>query len=129
MYDSQSANFYTLLDLTVRRLAVMRGDIYYAALQSTHETLKVFPTFVEVSNYADTLRLADQGQADAALVPRIFGAWAGRGSKAEKTSIMFSPVELRFAAPKGRRKEILDALRSEERRVGKEGRIWTLREQ
>jgi sigma-B regulation protein RsbU (phosphoserine phosphatase) len=110
VYAPRSANIHTLLDLTGRRLAVVRGDIYYAALQSTHQTLKVFPTFVEVSHYADALRLADQGQADAALVPRIFGAWAGRNSKAEKTSIMFSPVELRFAAPKGRGKEVLDAL-------------------
>src|SRR5262247_3361043 len=110
VYALPNANIHTLLDLTGRRLAVMRGDIYYAAFQSTHETLKVFPTFVEVSHYADTLRLADEGQVDAALVPRIFGAWAARGSNAEKTSIMFSPVELRFAAPAGRGKEVLDAL-------------------
>jgi serine phosphatase RsbU (regulator of sigma subunit)/ABC-type amino acid transport substrate-binding protein len=110
VYAPRNANIQTLLDLTGRRLAVVRGDIYYSALQSTHETLKVFPTFVEVSDYADTLRLAAQGQADAALVPRIFGAWAARGSKTEKTSIMFSPVELRFAAPKDRGKEVLDAL-------------------
>ena len=110
VYAPRNANIQTLLDLTGRRLAVVRGDIYYTALQSTHETLKVFPTFVEVSHYADTLTLVAEGQADAALVPRIFGTWAARGSKAEKTSIMFSPVELRFAAPKGRGKEILDAL-------------------
>src|SRR5262249_11942975 len=110
VYARPSANIRTLLDLTGRRLAVVRGDIYYSALRSTHETLKVFPTFVEVSHYADAFSLAAEGQADAALVPRIFGAWAARGSKAEKTSIMFSPVELRFAAPKGRGKEVLDAL-------------------
>ena len=110
VYAPPNANIHTLLDLTGRRLAVVRGDIYYAALQSTHETLKVFPTFVEVSHYADAFRLAAQGQADAALVPRIFGAWAARGGQAEKTSIMFSPVELRFAAPAGRGKEVLGAL-------------------
>ena len=110
VYAPRNANIQTLLDLTGRRLAVVRGDIYYGALQSTHETLKVFPTFVEVSHYADTLRFVAEGRADAALVPRIFGAWAGRGSKVEKTSIMFSPVELRFAAPKGRGQEVLDAL-------------------
>ena len=110
VYAPPNANIHTLLDLTGRRLAVVRGDIYYAALQSTHETLKVFPTFVEVSHYADTLRFVAQGQADAALVPRIFGAWAARGGQAEKTSIMFSPVELRFAAPAGRGKEVLGAL-------------------
>src|SRR5262249_31711098 len=76
VYAPRNANINTLLDLTGRRLAVVRGDVYYAALQSTHETLKVFPTFVEVKHYADALRLAAQGHADAALLPRIFGAWA-----------------------------------------------------
>ena len=36
-----------------------------------------------------------------ALVPRIFGAYHERLFAVEKTTIMFSPTELRFAAPKG----------------------------
>ncbi|MGH7305108.1 MAG: SpoIIE family protein phosphatase [Candidatus Rokuibacteriota bacterium] len=110
VYTRRNANIQTLLDLTGRTLAVVRGDIYYQSLQSTHETLKVFPTFVEVSDYADTLRLVSEGQADAALVPRIFGAWAERSNDLKKTLIMFGLAELRFAAPKGRQKEVLAAL-------------------
>ncbi|HTO11607.1 MAG TPA: transporter substrate-binding domain-containing protein, partial [Candidatus Binatia bacterium] len=76
VYVRRNSDVRTLLDLTDRTLAVVRGDIYYESLRSTHETLKVFPKFVEVSTYADTLRLVSQGQAEAALVPRIFGAYA-----------------------------------------------------
>lgn len=110
VYVRRDSDIRSLLDLTGRTLAVVRGDIYYESLRSTHAILKVFPTFVEVDAYADTLRLVAKRQADAALVPRIFGAYHQRKSKLEKTSIMFSPVELRFAAPKGRKKELLAAL-------------------
>jgi len=84
VYAPRNANIQTLLDLTGRRLAVMRGDIYYAALQSTHETLKVFPTFVEVTDYADTLRLVAQGQADAALVRASSGPGPGAAARSRR---------------------------------------------
>jgi len=110
VYIPPKSGIRTLLDLTDHTLAVVRGDIYYESLKSTHETLKVFPRFVEVDGYAETMRLVSEGQADAALVPRIFGAYHNRAGKLEKTSIMFSPVELRFAAPKGRQAETLATL-------------------
>ena len=111
VYVRRNAEIRSLLDLTDRSLAVMRGDVYYDSLWNTHAALKVFPKFVEVGAYADTLRLVSEGKADAALVPRIFGAFAERkNSKIEKTSIMFFPVELRFAAPKGRHADLLAAL-------------------
>ena len=106
----RDSNIKTLLDLTGRKLAVVRGDVYYHALRAAGPDLKIFPTFVEVSGYADTLRLVSDKEADAALVPRIFGAYQERSSTLEKTSIMFSPVELRFAAPQGTGKQILAAL-------------------
>ena len=110
VYVRPSSDIRTLLDLTGRRLAVVRGDIYYESFRNTHATLKVFPQFVEVGEYADTLRLVSENRADAALVPRIFGAYYERGGKLEKTTIMFSPVELRFAAPKGRHADVLATL-------------------
>jgi serine phosphatase RsbU (regulator of sigma subunit)/ABC-type amino acid transport substrate-binding protein/anti-sigma regulatory factor (Ser/Thr protein kinase) len=110
VYVRPGSGIRSLLDLTGRPLAVVRGDIYYDSLLRTHTTLDVFPTFVEVSGYRDALRLVTEGRADAALVPRIFGAFAERDHAVEKTSILFKLVELRFAAPKGRHAEILAAL-------------------
>jgi serine phosphatase RsbU (regulator of sigma subunit) len=74
------------------------------------DILKVYPKFIEVDTYEETLRLLAEGKADAALVPRIFGAYHERNFDIQKSSIMFSPTELRFAAPKGKRRELLAAL-------------------
>lgn len=110
VYVRADSSIMSLLDLTDRTLAVLRGDIYYESLKSTRDILKVYPKFVEVDTYGATLRLLAEGKVDAALVPRLFGATHDRNLPIQKTSIMFSPTELRFAAPRGKQKELLAVL-------------------
>ena len=110
VYVRRDSDIGTLLDLSGRTLAVVRGDIYYESFQSAQAALQVFPKFVEVSTYPDAVGLVSRGQADAALVPRIFGSYAERTNAIEKTSILLKPVELRFAATKGRHADVLAAL-------------------
>ena len=110
VYVAPRSPIRSLLDLTGRTLAVLRGDVYYESLKRTQAILKVFPTFVEVDSYRETLQLVAEGRAEAALVPRIFGAYHERVFAVEKTTIMFSPTELRFAAPKGMQGPLLETL-------------------
>ena len=110
VYVAPRSPIRSLLDLTGRTLAVLRGDVYYESLKRTQAILKVFPTFVEVDSYRETLRLVSEGRAEAALVPRIFGAYHERLFAVEKTTIMFSPTELRFAARKGTQGPLLETL-------------------
>jgi phosphoserine phosphatase RsbU/P len=110
VYVAPRSPIRSLLDLTGRPLAVLRGDVYYESLKRTQAILKVFPIFVEVDSYRETLRLVAEGRAEAALVPRIFGAHHERLFAVEKTTIMFSPTELRFAAPKGSQGPLLETL-------------------
>ncbi|HWU39993.1 MAG TPA: SpoIIE family protein phosphatase, partial [Candidatus Acidoferrum sp.] len=110
VYVRTDSPITSLLDLTDRTLAVLPGDIYYESLKGMQGLLKVYPKFVEVDTYEDALRLLAQGKADAALVPRLFGAYHERTLDIQRTSIMFSPTELRFAAPKGKQRELLAAL-------------------
>ena len=100
----------SLLDLTGRKLAVVREDIYYETFRRISAFSNVHPHFVEVESYENALRLVSAGKADGALLPRVFAAYQGQKFGVEKTAIMFSPSELRFAAPKGTRRPILDAL-------------------
>ena len=113
VYVAPSSPIRSLLDLTGRTLAVVRGDVYYESLKRTRDILKVFPTFVEVDSYRETLQLVAEGRAEAALVSRIFGAHHERLFAVEKTTIMFSPTELRFGAPKGTQGPLLGALDQE----------------
>ena len=110
VYVPPKSPIASMLDLTGRRLAVVREDIYYEAFKRISGDSNVHPRFVEVEAYRDTLRLMSTGGADGALLPRIYAAYHAEEFGVEKTTIMFSPSELRFAAPKGTRRPVLDAL-------------------
>ncbi|HSB80561.1 MAG TPA: SpoIIE family protein phosphatase [Candidatus Methylomirabilis sp.] len=110
VYVRTDSPIQSLLDLTDRTLAVLRGDIYYESLKSTQGVLKVYPKFIEVDTYLETLQLLAKGKVDGALVPRLFGAFHERQLRIQKSTIMFSPTELRFAAPKGKQRELLAAI-------------------
>ncbi len=110
VYVREGSSIKSPLDLSGKRLAVIRGDVYYESLKSVQPILKIFPEFIEVRGYEEALPLLAEGKADAALVPRIFGAYHERNFQIERSSIMFTPTELRFAAPKGKRQELLAVL-------------------
>jgi len=110
VYVRDTSPIKTMLDLTGRKLAVVRRDIYYETFKSIHDILKIYPEFIEVDAYPDALRLLAEGKTDAALVSRLFGSYYQKDLPIEKSPIMFHPTELRFAVPKGRNKQLADAL-------------------
>lgn len=110
VYVPPKSSIVSMLDLTGRNLAVVREDIYYETFKRISSVSNIRPHFVEVEAYEDTLRLVAAGKADGALLPRLYAVYHAQEFGVEKTDIMFSPSELRFAAPKGTRRPILDAL-------------------
>jgi phosphoserine phosphatase RsbU/P len=110
VYVSRGGKLGSLWELTGKRLAVVRGDVYYEMFRQFHQMLGIRPEFMEVEGYADALRTLEARRADAALVPRIFGAYEGKQFSVVATDVMFGTVDLRFAGPKGRRPDLLEAL-------------------
>lgn len=110
VYVPPKSPIASMLDLTDRKLAVVPEDIYYETFKRISSLSNIHPHFVEVASYRDTLRLVAAGEADGALLPRLYAAYHAEEFGVEKTAIIFSPSELRFAAPKGTRRPILDAL-------------------
>lgn len=101
IYSSKEANITRLLDLEGKRIALMQQSIHSRKLK---ELLAKFTIdFVEIpaQDYLDTLKLVNAGQADAAVVNRVFSILnAPAFENLIETPILFNPVEVRFAAPK-----------------------------
>jgi C4-dicarboxylate-specific signal transduction histidine kinase len=62
------------------------------------------------ADYGEVLHLVEAGQADAGIVARLYGDQHGAKYDVDRTPILCCPVELRFAAPKGRSADLLAAL-------------------
>ncbi len=101
----------SFLDLEGRTVAIERGDIHGQTLMELLDRFGVVAHFVRCNTYTDVLNRVRLGNVDAGVVTRLF-AQSGKPVPAGliETPIVFSPVQLRFAAPKGRNADLLAAI-------------------
>lgn len=109
-YQSRGNRFNSLLDLDGKRVAVVRGDIYARSFRDLSSRFGIGFEAVEVDDYPDVFRALESGKAQAGLVSRSFGQAAQARFQVARTPIVIAPVELRFAAPKGRSAVLLQVL-------------------
>jgi serine phosphatase RsbU (regulator of sigma subunit)/ABC-type amino acid transport substrate-binding protein len=110
VYTQQNSQIQSLLDLTGKKIAALTGDIYYQIFKRVDKSFKIKPVFVEVDVYDDILKLLDSRAVDAGIVSRIYGMYHEKDYQIKKSPINFSPVELRFAAPKDLNDPIIDSI-------------------
>jgi len=109
-YESRGNRFNSLLDLDGKRVAVVRGDIYAKAFRNLAERFGIRFEAVEADGYPDVFGALESGVAQAGLVSRSYGQASQARFQVTRTPIVIAPVELRFAAPKGRSAVLLQIL-------------------
>ncbi|MDR9436011.1 MAG: PAS domain S-box protein [Thiohalophilus sp.] len=100
VYQASGNNLTSLSELAGQRIALME--------QSTHsrrfdELMKRFGfeyTPRRVPHYGDVLSELEQSRADAGVINRIYSLLNEGKYRVKPTSILFNPVQVRFAAPK-----------------------------
>jgi len=100
----------SIVDLDNKRIAIIPKSVHASALEKLSTSFGFKYTKVPAKSYGETLALVDSGKADAGVVARSFHIMFGTKYKALPTSIRFNPIEVRFAAPKGKGAEILAAI-------------------
>lgn len=94
----------SILDLDGKAVAVLKDDVFYASAGGLERLAAQFSLdlhFIETDNYGAVQQAVEKGLADAGLVNRFFFL-AGRGDlPLAETSILLSPIEIRFAFPPG----------------------------
>lgn len=110
VYAHPGAGIESVLDLDGRRLAAVPDDIYTRGLSDILARFGVSCQVLPAADYGEVLHLVEAGQADAGIVARFYGDQHGAKYDVDRTPILCCPVELRFAAPKGRSADLLAAL-------------------
>ncbi|MFS8130389.1 MAG: transporter substrate-binding domain-containing protein [Candidatus Dojkabacteria bacterium] len=103
IYSSNNLEINSFSDLSSKRIAVLTGDIHAEGPLGIKALMKSFgysATYIPETSYADTLKAVQDGNADIAIVNRIFGTYEEGNFDVKRTGIVFDPIELKFAFPK-----------------------------
>ena len=110
VYAREGSGIESVLDLHDKRVAVIAGDVYEQEFERLVERFGVRCRYVVLADYTEMLATVAEGRTDAGVTNRLHVAQLAREGGLETTPILFAPVELRFAAPKGQGTELLAAL-------------------
>lgn len=104
VYSSMNLEVNSIAELDGKRIAVLDGDIHYIGPLGIKNLLESFgysAEFITTGSYADNLKAVEDGLADIAIVNRLFGSQNEGNYNVRRTSIVYNPIELKFAFTKG----------------------------
>ncbi len=103
IYVNKGSDIKSLIDLHDKRIGVVRGDIHYigeGGIKNLMEKFNINCTFVVYNTYSDVLKALKEKKIDAGIVNRLYEIRHEPDYNLERTSIVFNPIELRFAFTK-----------------------------
>jgi two-component system cell cycle sensor histidine kinase/response regulator CckA len=110
VYGPRNTGIGSLLDLSGSTVGVVRDDPYNQGLRELLKRFNITCTYVEFNHSKGVFEAIEKGYVDAGVVDRLFGALHQGEYGVGKTPIVLTPVELRFAVPKGKNRNLIEAL-------------------
>ncbi len=110
IYTGEKSDIQSMLDFAGTSVGVVRDDPYNHEMRTVIERLDIPCRFVQFARYSDVFAAIEKGWIDAGVVDRIYGFMHDDAFSVRKTSIMFAPVQLSFAVPRGRNNKLLGTL-------------------
>lgn len=111
IYAHKDKNINSILDLEGKRVVALKQSVFYNNFVSLLDSFDVNVDLTFVDDYIDVFRYVEDGRADALVLNRMFGEKNIREfGNVEKTPIIFMPIDIRYATPKGKHEDIRDAM-------------------
>jgi len=102
LYKRTGLNVDSILDLEGLTVAIEAGDIYGQYFKGLVGQFGIKCRFIKVSSVQGVFEAVLKGEAACGVVNRIFGKLQESNYPVEATNVIFKPVELRFAFPRGK---------------------------
>ncbi|WP_136872803.1 response regulator [Desulforhopalus sp. IMCC35007] len=106
LYTAKSTQISSFLELKNKIIGVKAGDIHFFALQKMMKNFNIECRYLETDEYTTVFEMLQAGVIDVAVVNRLFGEKNKLQFAAEETSVLFNPIEMRFAVPKGQHQQL-----------------------
>ena len=111
VYRHTGSKISSLIDLKGQPVALMRSSIHSNVFARLMKDFGLGFTTVTTDTFAEVLEAVDRGEATAGVVNRTFSALnAVQYSNVVETGIVFNPIYIHYAAPKGSSPSLLQAI-------------------
>ena len=107
VYISPDREITSLFDLGGKKLATLKKGIHTTAIVNLIQKFSINVELIKFDTNKEVLRSVESKQADAGIVNRIFALVEATKYNVTRTPIVFNPIEIGYAAPKGRNPGLL----------------------
>jgi signal transduction histidine kinase len=110
IYARRGSGINSILDLDSKRVAALEGSVQQKTFEAMADSFGLNITLLIVPDYKTAFQKVVDGEADAAVTNRFYGAAHAEEVGLEDTAVIFDPSDLFFAATLGDPKDLLPAL-------------------
>jgi len=110
LYTQIGSDIKAITDVAGKKVAVLKGDIHYTIFTEIIERFGIECKILETDDYHSVLDLVSRLQADAGVINRFFGLKYETKYKVDQSGIIFNPIKIHYAVPKGKNKELVATL-------------------
>ncbi len=107
LYSRPGQKIESYNDLHGKRVALVKNDVYSNTFIKMIQQFNIRCDLVYADNFKEVFDMIDWGEVEAGVANRFFSLLNERSFKVKATPIIFSPVSVQIAAPKGKYSEIL----------------------
>lgn len=107
LYVGKDSNISSYLDLEGKRIAVVNNETHATAFRRLIEQFGLHASYVVVASFQEVFEAIQGGRADAGVVGSVFALAKEDEYKVKPTQILFNPIEVRYAATKGKHRQLL----------------------
>lgn len=110
VYQTIDNNITSIKDLKGKRVALVTKLIHSKVFTELMEQFDFDFEAIPAKDFAEVLKILDEGKADAGVINRIISIMQADKFKVKPTTIIFNPVQVRYAVPQGRNQYVIDAI-------------------
>ena len=110
VYVPRGETDISILDLEGKKIALLKGDIHAAAIQSILDEFEIEAEFLFYDDYAAVMQAVEEGEAFGGVVNHLYALQFEDEYQVARSAIIFNPIEVRFAATKGEGAQLLAQL-------------------
>lgn len=110
LYSTKRDQIKNILDVENKKIGLVRDDLNGSYFKDVCKKFNLHCEFIYFTGYSDIFKAISNEIIDGGIVINLFGYSQESLYKVSRTSVIFNPVNIYFAVPKGKNQDILNTI-------------------